>query len=86
MTDNMDFDRQLKALEARVTEKILAETGKTQAGLLKLIAARSIVLAAILEELDAEQVERIKARSLASAGSGEVKKYIEEWFSSSGDT
>lgn len=85
MTDNRDFDRELKALEARWTEKIIAETAKVNRGLLELIAARSVVMKAVLEELDDEQNERIKARSLELAGSAQVKKYVEDWFSPSED-
>lgn len=85
MTNHIDFDRELKALEARWTEKIIAETNKVKLGLLELVAARSVVVKAMLEELDTEQVERIKARSTEAAGNDRVKRHVEEWLNSAED-
>ncbi|QFQ88236.1 hypothetical protein F8A10_12010 [Paracoccus kondratievae] len=85
MTDNRDFERDIKALEERLTEKIISETAKTKYGLLDLIAARSVVMGALVEELDETQVERVKARAEGMVDNETIKKYVKEWFNPSED-
>lgn len=77
------IDRTFKDLEIRLRNEIEEKAAKAKFAAFEVIAARSIVLRAIIEELDEAQVERIKARAVALAGEKKIKKHVEEWFSPS---
>ncbi|WP_158966215.1 hypothetical protein [Chachezhania sediminis] len=81
MTAERDFDQRLKALENRLTEKIHAETGREKFGMLNLVAARWLIVRAMLEEMEPEQIKRISARAIESSGNPNVKKEVTELLS-----
>lgn len=78
MADNADFERRLNALEARFNEKIIAETGRLQDMLVQDLIVHGIALRAMLAELDASQIERVKSRAVETAGTSSAKKKVAE--------